>query len=124
MEKYFVPLNIYELLKDNGFDEPLLYCELQNLNIAAPLYHQVFDWLESKGFEIRNMWLTDPNRIQVDLLVNGWDKFTSVLQISDMDRYVIRGKAWNDAIITALKLINNNEINNNATERTGEGKED
>lgn len=132
MEKYFVPAEIYLLLLDSGYSEPLLFCESENTIVAAPLYHQVFDWLESRDIRIHDLYIFFEKKrwcAHVYCMKTGkmlWGPVMNESSTIDFSAYQHADKrdAWNTAIIEALKLINKNEDDREAKERPGKGKED
>lgn len=159
MEKYFVPWQTAALLQSKGFDEPcFFYYEddvlikvqdkievtatgwqtiknseiIHNVFTAAPLYDQVFDWLESRGIRIHDLYIFFEKKrwcAHVYCMKTGkmlWGPVMNESSTIDFRAYQHTDKreAWNTAIIEALKLINKNEDDREAKERPGKGKED
>lgn len=134
----FVPYEIAVTLKGAGFDEPCfgvydissilslyapsksialgfkigLNSELDEITAAAPLYQQVFDWLELQNIRIHDCWIFFERKWSVSIfnIPTGnrmWPN--SILAPIEPDSllYSDKREAWNAAITEALNLLKN-----------------
>jgi hypothetical protein len=139
MEKYFVPVEIAVKLKEAGFNEPCLmffdlevfgqvvdphqyrvmgYHSVMNSEIdterytAAPLYHQVFDWLEKRDIRIQDYhifceekkWGANVFEMSTGNMLWG-PLFSLKKEKEERILYFTKEEAWNEAIKEALKMI-------------------
>lgn len=88
---------------------------------TAPLYHQVFDWLQEKGLYVRDLHVPHLNQWggSIFSIKDGKQLWPggNILQGWKYELYTEKEKAWNEAIIVALEILKQYEIN------TGSGKE-
>ncbi len=114
--KFFVPYETAKLLKEKGFPQEIdkIFFDgrivtrnigikhMDTLNIvAAPTYHEVLDWLESK--EIYVSVSIDLNFHKREMEYNGY--ITSYAGEWSSEEFTSREEALNAAILKALELI-------------------
>lgn len=75
--------------------------------VNAPIYQQVFDWLEERGYRMELEWLTDSDRAMLDLFDSDISvpRFTFVQVVQNGNRLAARKNVWDTAIEEALKLL-------------------
>lgn len=76
--------------------------------ISAPLWQQARDWIESKGLQIHDYYLSDKKMYAADLYKmedTDYGLIWSLLLDPDGELKQTRREAWEQAIIKAIKIL-------------------